>query len=99
MLKATKLKARNVEKPPLKTAVPLIINNKFSIINIKLLIINHCIESLLGTLLSVGLLGDDVGHTNVGRVVQGQTHGEDEDDAGGDLNGEAHEVGATSYLQ
>ena len=33
------------------------------------------------------------------RVVQGKTDGKDEDDAGGDLNGETHEVGATSYLQ
>ena len=35
----------------------------------------------------------------MGRIVQGQTHGEDEDDAGGDLNGQSHEVGATSNLQ
>ena len=35
LLKATKLKARNVEKPPLKTAVPLIINSKLLIINRK----------------------------------------------------------------
>ena len=33
------------------------------------------------------------------RVVQGQPDCEDEDDAGGDLNGQPHEVGATSYLQ
>ena len=35
----------------------------------------------------------------MGRVVQGEAHGEDEDDAGGDLNGQSHEVGAPSYLQ
>ena len=99
MLKATKLKARNVEKPPLKTAVPLIINNKLSIINRDLLIINHCIECLLCSLLPVPLLGYDVRHPDMSRVVQGKTDGEDEDDAGGDLNGQSHKVGATSYLQ
>ena len=99
MLKATKLKARNVEKPPLKTAVPLIINNKLSIINRDLLIINHCIECLLCPFLPVPLLGYDVRHPDMSRVVQGKTDGEDEDDAGGDLNGQSHKVGATSYLQ
>ena len=33
------------------------------------------------------------------RVVQGKTDGKDEDDAGGDLNSQAHKVGAASYLQ
>ena len=60
---------------------------------------NHCIECLLCPLLPVPLLGYDVRHPNVSRVVQGKTDGKDEDDAGGDLNGQSHEVGAPSYLQ
>ena len=75
------------------------INNKLSIINRDLLIINHCIECLLCSLLPVPLLSYDVRHPDMSRVVQGKTDGEDEDDAGGDLNGQSHKVGATSYLQ
>ena len=35
----------------------------------------------------------------MGRVVEGQPHGEDEDDTGGDLDGQSHEVCSASNLQ
>ena len=35
----------------------------------------------------------------MGRVVQGETHGQDEDDRGRNFNGQAHEVSASCNVQ
>ena len=59
----------------------------------------HGVEGLLGPLLPVPLLGDDVGHAYMGGVVEGEAHREDQYDGGWDLYGETHEVGSSCYLQ
>ena len=59
----------------------------------------HQVEGLLGSLLPVALLGDDVGHADVGGVVQGQTHREYQYDGGGDLYRQSHEVSSAGNLQ